>query len=261
MATRSSIEWTEMTWNPVTGCSKVSQGCRHCYAERMSRRLKGMGVWQYRNGFKVTLAPEMLQVPFTWKAPRLVFVNSMSDLFHENVSEKYIQQVFDVMRGTPQHTYQILTKRSARLALLSKKIMWPGNVWMGVSVENQQATKRIADLVTTGTRTRFLSIEPLIGPIDDLPLQGIDWVIVGGESGPKARLLKKAWVDAIRIRCEAADIPFFFKQWGKPKFNADPTDPTIEKSHPMHAKGGCQLDGSVFRQLPERQTAVEASNV
>jgi protein gp37 len=250
MATRSSIEWTEMTWNPVTGCTKVSQGCKNCYAERMAKRLRGMGVWQYRNGFDVTLAPQVLTAPFEWKEPRLVFVNSMSDLFHEAVPEEYIQDVFQVMLSTPQHTYQILTKRAERLSALSASLTWPENVWMGVSVENQAATNRIQHLVSSGAGTKFLSVEPLIGPISKLPLRDINWVIVGGESGPRARPMDKAWVDAIRHQCSENGIPFFFKQWGKPQFNANPADPTIDRGHPMHAKGGCQLDGVVYREHP-----------
>jgi protein gp37 len=255
MATRSSIEWTEMTWNPVTGCTKVSQGCKNCYAERMAKRLQGMGVWQYRNGFRPTLAPEALEIPLGWREPRIVFVNSMSDLFHETVPEEYIHQVFSVMSATPRHTYQILTKRAERLSAIAHHFEWPPNVWMGVSVEDQKATHRVPHLLSTGARTKFLSIEPLIGPILQLCLRGIDWVIVGGESGPRARPMQKAWVDTIRDRCCASAIPFFFKQWGKPQFNVDPADPTIDKKHPKHAKGGCQLDGVVCREMPARAGA------
>jgi len=250
MATKTTIEWTEMTWNPVTGCSKVSLGCKNCYAERMAKRLQGMGLWQYRDGFKVTLAPEVLADPFNWTKPRLVFVNSMSDLFHEQVPLNYIRKIFDVMVATPQHTYQILTKRHIRLAELAPDLPWPENIWMGVSVENQQAVTRIPSLVASPARLKFLSIEPLIGPIDRLPLRGIDWVIVGGESGPKARPLTKEWVEAIRNQCLRRRVPFFFKQWGKAEFNANHRDPTIAKSHPNHAKGGCQLNGRIFRRLP-----------
>lgn len=250
MSSKSSIEWTEMTWNPVTGCSKVSQGCKNCYAERMAKRLQGIGVWQYRNGFQITLAPHVLNEPFKWKRPRLIFVNSMSDLFHEAVPESYIQQVFAVMNETTQHTYQILTKRAERLRAVSRKLQWSKNIWMGVSVENQNAISRIVKLIQTPAQLKFLSIEPLLGPISNLPLQNIDWVIVGGESGPRARPMKKAWVDDIRLQCVANAVPFFFKQWGKPKFNQDPTDPTISKEHPLHAKGGCQLDGVILRETP-----------
>src|SRR5690242_3828101 len=236
MATNTHIEWTQMTWNPVTGCSKVSQGCKNCYAERMAKRLQGMGVPQYRNGFKLTLAPSTLELPMEWKKPRLVFVNSMSDLFHEGVPSDYIHQVFAVMRATPQHTYQVLTKRSGRLLSMAAELSWPHNVWMGVSVENQDVVDRITDLAATPARTKFLSIEPLLGPLSELPLRGIDWVIVGGESGPRARRLDKTWVDTIRESCRREGVPFFFKQWGRPEFNVDPADPTISKYHPQHAK-------------------------
>lgn len=250
MATKTTIEWTQMTWNPVTGCSKVSQGCKFCYAERMAKRLQGMGLAQYRDGFKVTLAPQVLSDPFGWAKPRLVFVNSMSDLFHEEVPLEYIKRIFEVMIATPQHTYQILTKRDRRLVELAPHLPWPDNVWMGVSVENQQATTRIPGLVASPAKLKFLSIEPLIGPIQRLPLRGIDWVIVGGESGPRARPLEKEWVESIRWQCVKRQIPFFFKQWGKPVFNVDPKDPTIATSHPNHAKGGCQLNGEIHRNLP-----------
>ena len=250
MATKTSIEWTEMTWNPVTGCSKVSPGCKNCYAERMAKRLKAIGVPQYRNGFRVTLAPSALHDPLTWVKPRLVFVNSMSDLFHERVPTSYIRDVFDVMVATPQHIYQILTKRHVRLAELARELPWPANVWMGVSIENQDATTRISYLVRTPAKTKFLSIEPLIGPINRLSLSGVDWVIVGGESGPRARPLEKRWVESIQQQCEKRSVPFFFKQWGKREFNSDPNDPTTSKEHPHHAKGGCQLNGNLYRQMP-----------
>lgn len=250
MAASTTIEWTEMTWNPVTGCTKVSQGCKHCYAERMAKRLQGMGVEQYRNGFSVTLAPQVLNQPLRWRKPRLIFVNSMSDLFHEKVPLGYVEKVFEVMHSTPWHTYQVLTKRSARLKELSSRLRWTSNIWMGVSVENEETKFRIADLRKTHAHVKFLSLEPLIGPIDNLDLRSIDWVIVGGESGPKARPIRKEWVEAIRQRCAANSVPFFFKQWGKAKFNVDPTDPTIHTAHPMHAKGGCQIDGRVYRDMP-----------
>ena len=250
MSARTSIEWTEMTWNPVTGCTKVSQGCKNCYAERMAKRLHAMGVWQYRRGFKVTLAPEVLEEPFTWRKSRLVFVNSMSDLFHEDVPHTYIQAVFRTMNATPQHTYQILTKRPQRLLALSAQLQWTANVWLGVSVENQQATSRIPYLARTGAKLKFLSVEPLISPITTLPLEGIHWVIVGGESGPRARPMRKEWVEAIQQACSCRGIPFFFKQWGKRQFNADQGDPTINKNHAQHAKGGCQLNGSIYREVP-----------
>lgn len=250
MATNSSIEWTEVTWNPVTGCNKVSAGCKYCYAERMAKRLQAIGVEQYRDGFKLTLAPHTLTMPQNWKSPKLVFVNSMSDLFHKDVPFDYLSKVFDVMNLTERHTYQILTKRSERLLEISKKLNWTQNIWMGVSVENDQVKFRIDDLRMTPAKTKFLSIEPLIGPVGELDLTGIHWVIVGGESGPGARPVKKAWVADILRQCVAQGVKFFFKQWGKAEFNADPLDPTMNKNHPLYAKGGCQLDGRVIREMP-----------
>jgi protein gp37 len=255
MAGSSTIEWTEMTWNPVTGCTKVSQGCKNCYAERMAKRLQGMGVPQYRRGFKPTLAPHVVDDPYRWRKPRVVFVNSMSDLFHETVPVEYIRRVFRVMRETP-HAYQVLTKRADRLAEVSGALEWSENIWMGVSVEDARVTDRIDRLRECDAVHRFLSLEPLIGPLDNLNLDGIDWVIVGGESGPRARPIMKSWIESIQRQCEAATVPFFFKQWGKPAFNDDPTDPTIAKEHPSHAKGGCQLDGAIYRDLPVAPPAV-----
>lgn len=214
MATNSSIEWTEATWNPVTGCDKVSPGCAHCYAERMARRLHGMGQPNYRNGFDLTLQPQMLEVPLRWKKPRRIFVNSMSDLFHPDVPLDFIQQVFDVMRRAHWHEFQILTKRSERLAELDSVLDWPANVWMGVSVENTRFLHRIPHLAGTAAQVKFLSLEPLLGPLPGLCLDGIDWVIVGGESGPRARPMKSEWVAEIRDACDRQNVPFFFKQWG-----------------------------------------------
>jgi len=214
MSTRSNIEWTEMTWNPVTGCTKISQGCKHCYAERMARRLEAMGSDRYRNGFNVTLHPDLLDLPRKWRQARVVFVNSMSDLFHDEIPLTYIQRVFATMRDCPHHTFQVLTKRSERVAQLASELPWPGNVWMGVSVENARVLYRIADLRRVPAAVRFLSLEPLIGPLDELSLDGIHWVIVGGESGPKARPLRKEWVTSIFRQCRIARVPFFFKQWG-----------------------------------------------
>jgi len=214
MATISSIEWTEMTWNPVTGCTKVSQGCKNCYAERMTKRLTAMGSDRYRNGFRVTLHPDSLDAPRKWKQGRVVFVNSMSDLFHNDIPLPYIQRVFDTMRDCSHHTFQVLTKRSERLAELSSSLPWPDNVWMGVSVEDSRVMHRVADLQKVPSTLRFLSLEPLIGPLDDIPLKGIHWVIVGGESGPRARPMKKEWVSSILRQCRSARVPFFFKQWG-----------------------------------------------
>lgn len=214
MALGSGIEWTEATWNPVTGCNKVSPGCKYCYAERMAERLQAMGQPNYRNGFELTLQPQMLELPLRWKRPQTIFVNSMSDLFHDNVPLEYIQRVFDVMRRADWHRFQVLTKRAERLAELSSNIDWPNNVWMGVSVESADYTSRIDDLRATGARVKFLSLEPLLGPLEKLKLRGIDWVIVGGESGHRARPMDRAWVTSIRDQCARAGVAFFFKQWG-----------------------------------------------
>ena len=214
MASDSKIEWTEMTWNPVTGCTKVSQGCKHCYAERMAKRLHAMGVQRYQNGFNVTLHEDLVDTPTKWKQPRLIFVNSMSDLFHEDIPVEFIQRIFDTMVRCPQHTFQVLTKRSQRLSELATHLPWPKNVWMGVSVENSQVMHRIRDLIKVPATVRFLSCEPLIGQLDNISLKGIHWVIVGGESGPNARPLKIEWVESIFHQCKTADVPFFFKQWG-----------------------------------------------
>ena len=214
MAGPSSIEWTEATWNPVTGCTKVSQGCKHCYAERLALRLQAMGNERYRDGFAVTLHPDLLDVPKRWRTPRVIFVNSMSDLFHEQIPLPFIQRVFATMVDCPQHTFQILTKRSARLRDLSADLPWPSNVWMGVSVEDSRVVSRIHDLACVPVAVRFLSCEPLIGPLPGLPLVGIHWVIVGGESGPGARPMKREWVEQILQQCRQAKVPFFFKQWG-----------------------------------------------
>lgn len=214
MATISTIEWTEMTWNPVTGCRKVSQGCKHCYAERMARRLHAMGSCRYVNNFDPTLHWDLIEVPLRWKRPRIIFVNSMSDLFQEDVPFEFIERVFATMARCPQHTFQILTKRSARLRDLASSLRWPANVWMGVSVENARVIGRVDHLRAVPAAVRFLSCEPLIGPLPSLPLSGIHWVIVGGESGPKARPMEELWVQEIRRQCRAACVAFFFKQWG-----------------------------------------------
>lgn len=247
---RSSIEWTQVTWNPLTGCNKVSQGCKFCYAERMAKRLQAMGVPQYKNGFKLTLAPQVLDAPYSWKSPRIVFVNSMSDLFHEEVPLDYIKKVFKVMNETPQHTYQVLTKRSERLKEIAGELEWTKNIWMGVSVEEEKVSFRILDLIETPAYIKFLSVEPLIGAVKNLYLDKIDWVIVGGESGPGARPLKKEWIDSIHKQCKKKKVHFFFKQWGRPQNNEDPNDPTIDSDHPQHAKGGCQLNGEIIREMP-----------
>jgi protein gp37 len=210
----SSIEWTELTWNPTTGCDKLSAGCKFCYAEVMSRRLHAMGVDKYRNNFKITVHPDTLKDPFAWTGNRLVFVNSMSDLFHEAVPLTFIQLVFEVMNLTPQHTYQVLTKRADRLAEVAHHLDWTPNIWMGVSVEDQRVLHRIEGLRSTPAHVKFLSCEPLIGPLPGIDLQGIDWVIVGGESGRKPRPMHEAWVLDIKRECEVYGVDFFFKQWG-----------------------------------------------
>jgi len=214
MPKASTIEWTEYTWNPVTGCSKVSEGCRHCYAERMAKRLKAMGNARYVNGFDVTLHDDLVDLPRRLRQPRVIFVNSMSDLFHEMVPTSFIHRVFGTMEACPQHTFQVLTKRSRRLRELAESLPWPQNVWMGVSVEDARVLHRIGDLQNVPASVRFLSCEPLIGPLDGLSLDDIAWVIVGGESGPSARPMAKAWVESIRRQCRRERVQFFFKQWG-----------------------------------------------
>jgi protein gp37 len=223
VADRSAIEWTEATWNPVTGCDRVSPGCDHCYAMTLAKRLKAMGSEKYQNdgdprtsgpGFGVTVHPQTLDEPYRWHNPRVVFVNSMSDLFHARVPLGFIRNVFDVCRDTPQHTYQVLTKRSLRLRRLAEKLDWPSNLWMGVSVENAAALQRVDHLRDVPAAVRFLSCEPLLGPLTGLNLDGIHWVIAGGESGPNYRLIDVNWVREIRDSCQDARVAFFFKQWG-----------------------------------------------
>jgi protein gp37 len=215
MATKSNIEWTEATWNPVTGCTKISPGCKHCYAERMSFRLQAMGQRNYANGFELTLHERMLEKPLSWKKPQLIFVNSMSDLFHDEVPVDFILKVFDVMQRASWHQFQVLTKRSQRLLELNSQIDWPDNVWMGVSVESQDYTFRIDHLRETDAVTKFLSLEPLLGPLSGLNLDGINWVIVGGESGPGARPMLEDWASQIRDQCNVASVPLFVKQMGE----------------------------------------------
>lgn len=234
MGLGSNIEWTEATWNPVTGCNKVSPGCKHCYAETMAARLKAMGQPNYANGFALTLQPHMLERPLTWRKPQTIFVNSMSDLFHDDVPFAYIRRVFDVMARAHWHRFQVLTKRAERLAALSPELTWPPNVWMGVSVESDKYRARIDDLRRAGAHTKFLSLEPLLGPLPDLDLSGIHWVIVGGESGAGARPMDPAWARDLRDQCQRAAVPFFFKQWGGP----------IKK------KTGRILDGRTWDELP-----------
>ena len=235
MAANSSIEWTESTWNPATGCTKISSGCKHCYAERMAKRLKAMGQPNYANGFRVALHAHALELPLTWKTPQVIFVNSMSDLFHEDIPLQFIQKVFDVMNRADWHTYQILTKRSARLLELDSQLPWAANIWMGVSVENQECSYRINHLRQTRSKVKFLSLEPLLGPLPSMSLKGIDWVIAGGESGPGARLMEPEWVLDIRDQCVASRVPFFFKQWGG--FNKK--------------KRGRILEGRTWEQMPK----------
>ncbi len=234
MAGISTIEWTEVTWNPVTGCHKLSQGCKHCYAERMAKRLKLMGSARYINEFEPTLHWDLVDQPRRWKRPRTVFVNSMSDLFQVDVPLNFIQAVFDTMQATPQHTYQILTKRSDRLLELAPQLPWPSNVWMGVSVEDDRVIERVDHLRQVGAAVRFLSCEPLIGPLEKLSLDGIHWVIVGGESGPGARPMQPEWVEQIQARCKRAGVAFFFKQWGG-----------VQKHH-----AGRKLHGRTWDEMP-----------
>jgi protein gp37 len=223
MGDRSTIEWTEATWNPTTGCDRTSPGCDNCYALTLAKRLKAMGLAKYQNdgdvstsgpGFALTLHPEALEQPLRWRAPRTIFVNSMSDLFHPDVPTDYIRDVFDVIADTPQHTYQVLTKRAQRLSKVADQLTWPDNLWMGVSVESARYRFRIGHLARTPAAVRFLSCEPLLGPLGDLDLDGIHWVIAGGESGPGARPMSLPWVSEIRDACQAANVSFFFKQWG-----------------------------------------------
>ncbi len=214
MGVNSAIEWTESTWNPVTGCSKISSGCKNCYAERLAKRLKAMGQPNYINGFEVSCHERMLELPLKWKRPQTIFVNSMSDLFHQKVPTDFIIEIFATMRRASWHRFQILTKRSSRLQKLSHRLSWPSNVWMGVSVENEDYKFRMDHLRATNASVKFLSIEPLLGPISNLDLRGIDWAVVGGESGPRARPIEAQWVVDIRDQCIAKGVPFFFKQWG-----------------------------------------------
>ncbi len=234
MATNSHIEWTDATWNPVTGCTKISAGCTHCYAERLAMRLKAMGQANYRNGFEVTLQPQMLELPLRWKTPKRIFVNSMSDLFHEDVPTTYIKRVFDVMARTHWHQYQVLTKRSDRLLELNKELEWAPQIWMGVSVESEGCIYRIDNLRKTAANVKFLSLEPLLGRLKNLDLREIDWAIVGGESGPGARPIDPEWVIEIRDQCLEARVPFFFKQWGG-----------VQKK-----KTGRALEGRTWDQMP-----------
>lgn len=234
MASNSHIEWTDATWNPVTGCTKVSPGCKHCYAERLAHRLQLMGQANYRNGFSLTLQPQMLEVPLQWKTPKRIFVNSMSDLFHKDVAADYIKKVFAVMARADRHQFQVLTKRSGRLRELSPVLPWPVHIWRGVSVENEDYLDRVDDLRVSGAAVKFLSLEPLLGPLPKLNLRGIDWVIVGGESGPGARPMREEWVVDIRDQCIRRGVAFFFKQWGG-----------VQKS-----RNGRRLEGRTWDEMP-----------
>ncbi len=236
---QSAIEWTEMTWNQTTGCTKISEGCRYCYADVMTRRLQGMGLEKYSNGFNLTIHDFALNIPSTWKKPKLVFVNSMSDLFHKDVPLSFVKKVFKVMNNNPQHIFQVLTKRADILYQYSNDLKWTKNIWMGVTVENESALSRIDFIKKIPAHVKFLSCEPLIGPLTNLDINGIDWVIVGGESGRKVREIKREWVVEIREKCTEHSIPFFFKQWGG-----------INKK-----KSGCNLDGKVYKEMPLMQCA------
>jgi protein gp37 len=252
MAARTGIEWTQVTWNPTTGCDRISAGCDHCYALALAKRLKAMGQPKYQAdgdirtsgpGFGISTHADALQVPYTWPGRRVVFVNSMSDLFHARVPLAFVRQVFAVITDTPQHTYQVLTKRSARLRKFAPLLDWPPNLWMGVSVEDAAALYRVNDLRRVPAAVRFLSCEPLLGPLDALDLSGIEWVIAGGESGPECRPVDPAWVAAIRDRCSADQVPFFFKQWGGKTPKA----------------GGWELDGRIWHQMPPVPALAAAS--
>ena len=239
MSAGSSIEWTETTWNPVTGCTKISHGCKNCYADRMSHRLQAMGVAKYRDGFSVAVHPSVLRDPLSWRKPRLVFVNSMSDLFHQNVPSVFIEAVFEVMNRASHHTFQVLTKRPSRVSHLNSRLRWTPNIWLGTSIESEPWLSRLDFLRETDAQTKFLSLEPLLGPLPSLTLREVDWVIAGGESGPGARQMQPNWVRDIRDTCVESGVPFFFKQWGG----------VFKK------RTGRILDGRVWDQFPETQRA------
>jgi len=237
MSLNTAIEWTASTWNPVTGCTKISAGCQNCYAERMSRRLQAMGQPNYRNGFKVTVHDHVLSLPLQWRKPQTVFVNSMSDLFHKSVPKAFIYRAFDVMNQAAWHTFQVLTKRSERLVDLDGSLPWRKNIWMGVTVEDKDNLYRIDHLRKTGAVTKFLSFEPLLGPLGKLDLRGLDWVICGGETGPGARFMHPHWVENLRDQCTEAGVPFFFKGWGTK---------TMKKTDPDYM----MIDGREWKQFP-----------
>ncbi|PIP72505.1 MAG: hypothetical protein COW89_06055 [Nitrospinae bacterium CG22_combo_CG10-13_8_21_14_all_47_10] len=235
MASNSTIEWTESTWNPVTGCTKISPGCKNCYAERMAKRLLAMGQPNYAKGFKLAMHDHVLELPLKWKKPQTIFVNSMSDLFHKDVKKEFIQKVFDVMNRAPWHNFQVLTKRAERLAELSDRLPWSKNIWMGVSIENDEYKSRIDCLRYTDANVKFISFEPLIGAVGKVNLKKIDWAIVGGESGPGARYMDPQWATDLRDQCVKQKVPFFFKQWGG-----------INKK-----KTGRKLEGKYWNQMPK----------
>lgn len=251
----TKIEWTDCTWNPQTGCNKISAGCKGCYALIIAKNLKAWGKEKYRNGFEFTMhGDKVIEEPLRWsKKPRRVFVNSMSDTFHEKVTEEHIMKIFAVMNKTPWNQYQVLTKRPHLIEGLTQNIEWSDNIWLGTSVEDERVVHRIDELRKAKAKVKFLSLEPLIGPLPDLDLRGIDWVIVGGESGgiKKIRQMRKEWVEDIQRQCADSGTAFFFKQWGHKNYNPDPTDPTMHKDHPHYAKGGCQLNGKVYREWPK----------
>lgn len=239
---QSSIEWTEMTWNPTTGCSKITQGCKFCYAEIMSKRLQAMGVAKYKDNFEVRLHEKELLAPYNWKKPKIVFVNSMSDLFHPEVPLTFIKKVFKVMKENPQHVFQVLTKRAERLLKLDHELNWEPNIWMGVSVEEEKVDYRVELLSQTQAKVKFLSLEPLIGPLSDIKLNQIDWVIVGGESGWNPRPMKQEWVLDIQQQCDNQKVPFFFKQWGGKN----------------KKKAGRILNGTTYSDMPKYSQVVTA---
>jgi protein gp37 len=233
---KTKIEWTQETWNPTTGCTKISAGCKNCYAETMAKRLKAMKNPKYLNGFDLTLHPEVLNLPNTWQKPRTVFVNSMSDMFHSDIPDTYIESVFKIMNKNPQHTFQILTKRARRLVEISNKLFWSRNIWMGVTVEDNSVLERISDLKKVNCFVKFISMEPLLEELSLDNLTGIDWVIVGGESGPKSRPIESVWIKKIKETCHQSNIPFFFKQWGG-----------INKK-----KTGRLFEGKTWDQMPQK---------
>ncbi len=237
---QSKIEWTEVTWNPTTGCNKVSDGCKNCYAEIFAQRLQAMGSRKYRNGFEFTIHPDVIEEPKKWKKPKTIFVNSMSDLFHKDISLDILKKVFKTMNETPQHTYQVLTKRAERLEELASEFHWSDNIWMGVTVENEKVIGRIKHLKKTPAKIKFLSLEPLLGPLPKLNLKSIDWVIVGGESGRKARKVEEEWILDIKEQCEKAKVQFFFKQWGGMNKKAN----------------GRELQGKTYNGMPQMKKVI-----